>query len=130
MHRPMGAPVAGPQGAIQSLSGAQQGAAGGVEAQGRVTIGFALLALQHALGSFPTGSPEHSDVMKALQSLSRHAPSGISTSQIGMSILNQLRQGAQRMALLGHAAGMRQGAAMASQPQGQAPQISSPIPGV
>lgn len=129
---PGGGPV------LASLARRQQGpqpsAPGpGDQASSLTMIQNALGMMQQALAGLQPGTPVHRDVLRALQSLSRHMAQGQPTAGVQQTQLQDLLRNVMRNALLSRVMGQQQ---QGQQDQGgpagampQAPMPSTPLPG-
>lgn len=113
---------------LAALSRRQQGP--GVSAPGPgnnadslVKLQNAIALMQDALQGLPAGSPSHRDVLRALNSLSRHIAQGQPTAGVQQTQLQDMLRNTMKNALLQKIAG--------NQGQGKppAPTPSTPLPG-
>lgn len=102
-------------------------------ASGLMMLKNAVDMLQAALPSLPAGSQQHKDVLKALQSLSKHLPqgapvAGVQQTQIGDMLRNTVKNALLQRIMANRGGG---GGAPGGPPGGgQPPMPSSPLPGV
>src|SRR3974390_1812122 len=81
--------------------------------------------LNQALPSLPPGSPQQKDVLRAIQSLSRHAPQGAPAAGVQQTQLQDLLKNVVKNALLGRIMNQQGG----QQKPGAGPSPQSPFPG-
>jgi hypothetical protein len=101
-------------------------------AQSLMQIKTACDMLQTALPGLPAGGQQHKDVLKALQSLTRHLPQGQPTAGVQQTQLGDMLRMTIRNALMQKLMGQGQGPGAGGQQQGgapPAPQPSTPLPG-
>jgi hypothetical protein len=92
----------------------------------------ALGMLQQALSGLQPGTPVHRDVLRALQSLSRHMAQGAPTAGVQQTQLKDMLRAVARNALLSNIMGQQQQGGGQGAPAGamaQAPMPSTPLPG-
>jgi hypothetical protein len=92
----------------------------------------ALGMLQQALSGLQPGTPVHRDVLRALQSLSRHMAQGAPTAGVQQTQLKDMLRAVARNALLSNIMGQQQQGGGQGAPSGamaQAPMPSTPLPG-
>lgn len=137
---PGGGPPGGPPGGgpvLAALARRQQGpqvsAPGpGDQASAISQIQNALGIMQQALPSLQPGSPVHRDVLRALQSLSRHISQGSPTAGVQQTQLKDMLRNVARNALLSNIMGQQQQGGGQGGPPGampEAPMPSTPLPG-
>lgn len=139
---PSPSPVAGPGNApagggpvLAALARRQQGPQ--VSAPGAGDQAFALTQIQNALGlmqqaltSLQPGTPVHRDVLRALQSLSRHMAQGAPTAGVQQTQMKDFLRNIARNALLANIMGQQQqGQGGPPGAMAQAPMPSTPLPG-
>lgn len=88
--------------------------------------------LQQALPGLAQGSPVHRDVLRALQSLSRHMAQGSPTAGVQQTQMKDMLRSLAQNALLAKIMGQQQQGGGQGAPPGampQAPMPSTPLPG-
>jgi hypothetical protein len=97
-------------------------------AQALMQVKTAVDMLQAALPNLGTGSPQHKDVLSAVQRLSRHLPQGAPTAGVQQTQLGDMLRNTIRNALMQKLMSQRGGSPAAGQEQ-QPPIPSTPLPG-
>lgn len=130
-----GGPGGGPSPVLAALARRQMSPPISVPGQGDMAHGLMQLKsavdiIQAALPSLASGSQQHRDALRAVQSLSRHLPQGAPTAGVQQTQLGDLLRGTVRNALLQRLMSQRGGGAGPSA-GGMAPppQPSTPLPG-
>lgn len=88
--------------------------------------------MQQALPSLQPGSPVHRDVLRALQSLSRHMSQGAPTAGVQQTQFKDMLRNVARNALLSNIMNQQQQSGGQGGPSGalaEAPMPSTPLPG-
>jgi hypothetical protein len=104
----------------------------GDQASSLTQIQNALAMMQQALPGLQAGSPVHRDVLRALQSLSRHMAQGQPTAGVQQTQLKDMLRAVARNALLSNIMNQQQqGGGQGGTPgaMAQAPMPSTPLPG-
>ena len=141
---PQGMPSAGGpilNSIVRKQQGPQVSAPGPGDTSNSLTmIMQAIGMLQQALPGLPPGSPMHKDVLKATQSLSRHAPqgapgAGVQQTQLQDLLKNVVKNALMQKLMANQGGGQKPGGGPGgSSPLGggapaQAPMPSTPLPG-
>jgi len=105
----------------------------GDQANSMNLISTAIGLLQKAQAGFPPGSPQHKDVVRAVQSLSRHMAqgqpaAGVQRTQI-MDLLQQLSRSPLLAKIMQGMSGNQGGDQGGPAPPSPAPMPSTPLPG-
>lgn len=103
----------------------------GDQASALTQIQNALGLMQQALGSLQAGTPVYRDVLRALQSLSRHMAQGQPTAGVQQTQIKDMLRNVARNALLANIMNQQQQGGTGGQPgaMAQAPLPSTPLPG-
>jgi hypothetical protein len=97
-------------------------------AGGLMMVKNAVDMLQQALPSLPAGSQQHKDVLRSLQTLSRHLPQGAPTAGVQQTQLGDMLRNTVRNALMQRIMSQRGGAGTPGGPGPSAPGAPQPPP--